>query len=181
VGTVPAQNPLLKWMAFPGAVTYEIWVNRLQPSQYIISAAGLTSTEWQVPVTLTPGVNHRYWVRAVTNNGQTTQWSQPLEFRIAIAQSVPAAEIVADTAYEPGIQLRLLPTHPDRPRFATDNTQAAKPDVNAVSQPVLAACPTAVTVPAAATADKADSETAAEIALRDEAILLAVAALDGQS
>lgn len=181
VGTVPAQNPLLKWMAFPGAVTYEVWVNRSQPSQYIVSAAGLNSTEWQVPVTLTPGIKHRYWVRAVTTNGQTTQWSQPLEFRIEIAQSVPAAEIVPDTAYEPGIQLRLLPTHPDRSRFATDNNPAVKPDVNAVSQPVLAACPTAVTVPAAATADKADSETPAEIALRDEAILLAVAALDGQS
>lgn len=181
VGTVPAQNPLLKWMAFPGAVTYEVWVNRSQPSQYIVSAAGLNSTEWQVPVTLTPGIKHRYWVRAVTTNGQTTQWSQPLEFQIEVAQSVPAAEIVSDTAYEPGIQLQLLATQADRFRFATDKNQAAKPDVNAVSQPVLAACPTAVTVPANVTADKADSETPAEIALRDEAILLAVAALDGQA
>jgi hypothetical protein len=132
-------------------------------------------------VTLTPGIKHRYWVRAVTTNGQTTQWSQPLEFQIEVAQSVPAAEIVSDTAYEPGIQLQLLATQADRFRFATDKNQAAKPDVNAVSQPVLAACPTAVTVPANVTADKADSETPAEIALRDEAILLAVAALDGQA
>jgi hypothetical protein len=84
-GRVPSQNLNLTWMAFPGAVSYEVWVTRMQPLQFVVSAANVTQTEWTVPVTLLSEAPHRFWVRAVTSDGRTTAWSQYLEFSMSDA------------------------------------------------------------------------------------------------
>ncbi len=87
-GSVSSQNLKLTWMAFPNAVSYEVWVTRMQPLQFIVSAANITQTEWSVPVSLLPGTPHRFWIRAVTSDNRTTAWSQYLEFSVAGTNSL---------------------------------------------------------------------------------------------
>lgn len=91
-GSVSSQNPKLIWMAFPGAVSYEVWVTRMQPLQFVVSASGVTQTEWSVPIALTPGAPHRFWIRAVTSDNRTTAWSQYLEFTVADAEASGATD-----------------------------------------------------------------------------------------
>jgi hypothetical protein len=86
-GTVSGQNLKLTWMAFPGAVSWEVWLNRSQPQQFIVSASSLTQTEYVVPVKLVSGVTYRFWTRAVTGDNRTTQWSQPMEFTVASSEA----------------------------------------------------------------------------------------------
>ena len=138
-GNVSSRTPTFTWMAFPNAAYYEVWMTRMQPQQFVMSAANITQTEWQVPITLAPGSPYRFWVRAVTNDNRTTAWSQYLEF--SVADSTPsrwpaelnALPLLADSRVSLAVPPQLSPG-PDALRPVRSQPQPASTAADPVSE-----------------------------------------------
>lgn len=89
-GFVGTATPTLRWNPVIGAVTYEVWINRLNPNQSqfnVFSAAGVTATSFNLQQPLTPDRNYRYWIRAVSSTGQVSPWSLPRDFSVQLSDS----------------------------------------------------------------------------------------------
>jgi hypothetical protein len=176
-GTVSSQNLTLKWMPFPGAVSYEVWLNRSQPAQFILSASGLTQTEYALPSPLVPGVAWRFWTRAVSADGVKTPWSQPMEFTVAGSAAFPSEDSPAGLpeALEPTLPTVTASLHGILPRpentrregFAIKKLRDGLQDQTTVT--------TVTTVSPDATVATADPVR--DAAILDEAVLQAVAEL----
>jgi hypothetical protein len=81
-GTTSNRRPEFTWTAVTNAVSYELWVNRLDvPTTAIINVTGITEPRYTPPTAMAAGT-YRYWVRAVSNTGVTSAWSAALDFRI---------------------------------------------------------------------------------------------------
>ena len=79
--TIPNQSTVT-WSGITGAVRYEFWVNRtdVQVSRAVYDP-NVTTTSFELP-TLTAG-SYRIWVRAVSDMGELSAWSVPVDFTIA--------------------------------------------------------------------------------------------------
>lgn len=89
-GIVGTATPTLRWNPVIGAVTYEVWINRINPNQSqfnVFKADGVTATAFNLPQPLTPSRNYRFWIRAVSTTGQVSPWSVPQDFSVQLADS----------------------------------------------------------------------------------------------
>ncbi|MEQ9412041.1 MAG: GEVED domain-containing protein [Fuerstiella sp.] len=86
IGSAPfsrtdARRPTLTAQQSLAGVTFEFWLTDVSNNQTLFVARGLDSSSWTVPFDLTVG-RKRYWVRATTNNGEQSAWSQPYDFEV---------------------------------------------------------------------------------------------------
>ena len=75
--------PTIIWTGVAGAARYEIWFNRLDiPINRFLSNTTITTTSFTVPQELESG-EYRVWVRAVSDMGENSFWSLPVDFTVA--------------------------------------------------------------------------------------------------
>jgi hypothetical protein len=84
-GDTSANPPEFQWRVVDDAASYEIFVSRLDGSQYVkvISVQGLTTTTWKPAAALLAG-SYRTWVRAINGSSVLSLWSNPLDFSIPL-------------------------------------------------------------------------------------------------
>ena len=70
----------IEWGQVDGAVSYEVWVNRVSDGKLILHKSGLSGFAYQTEP-LDPD-NYRVWVRATRADGTRTTWSKPKEFTV---------------------------------------------------------------------------------------------------
>ena len=81
--------PLISWPALPGAVKYDVWIDRLDvPTSQILRDPNVTLTSL-TPTTL-PNGRYRVWVRGLAVDGSDGAWSAPQDFSSAQAPVITA-------------------------------------------------------------------------------------------
>jgi hypothetical protein len=84
-GTITTTTPTFTWTTVSGANHYDLWVDRYNASNstWISQVVRLTNVGGGTSYTLTaaqalqPGANYRFWIGAVSTNGQGETWSNP--------------------------------------------------------------------------------------------------------
>jgi len=86
-GGTTSSTPTFVWSAVNGADHYELWVTRLDgQNRRVLYERNLTTTSFTAGGAFDSG-NYRVWVRAVSNMGEMTQWSQAVDFTVASVES----------------------------------------------------------------------------------------------
>ena len=87
VATVPANGiAMISWQALPGAVKYDVWIDRLDVSTLQIYRNTNVSGTSITPTTL-PNGKYRVWVRGLAADGADGAWSLSQDF---VENQVPA-------------------------------------------------------------------------------------------
>jgi hypothetical protein len=82
-GFVNTTTVTVRWLPFPQAVTYQLWISQTTPTlQQVLYMPGITGTSYEVAGLLKRGTAYRVWVRAILSSTTSTYWSQPLDFTI---------------------------------------------------------------------------------------------------
>lgn len=85
-GSTTSATPIFQWSGIDGAVRYEFWVNRIDQFQSrVVYDADVQATSYAVQSSLQPGT-YRAWVRAFSDMGEASEWSQYVEFTVASAE-----------------------------------------------------------------------------------------------
>lgn len=75
--------PAFRWSPIEGAARYEIWINRTDvPQTRVVHETDIEVTSYAVTENLAVG-RYRVWVRAVSEMGETSDWSLPVDFNVA--------------------------------------------------------------------------------------------------
>jgi hypothetical protein len=99
-------RPTFTWNTVGGAANYDLWVDRLnlngtvaQSQQVRFTVAGGATNSYTLTTAqaLTPGFNYRWWVGAMSTNGQATSWSSMGTFFIA-GMAAPTANAINMTS-----------------------------------------------------------------------------------
>ncbi|MGV2336213.1 MAG UNVERIFIED_CONTAM: fibronectin type III domain-containing protein [Planctomycetaceae bacterium] len=81
-GFVNTTTVTVRWLPFPQAVTYQLWISQTTPTlQQVFYQSGISGTFHEV-AGLKRGTAYRVWVRAILSSTTSTYWSQPLDFTI---------------------------------------------------------------------------------------------------
>ena len=81
-------TPTFLWTGITGAEKYEIWVNRIDvPQSRIVHNTNVLVASFTVQTPLAAG-NYRVWVRAISEMGETSFWSKPVDFTVAALPSL---------------------------------------------------------------------------------------------
>jgi hypothetical protein len=92
----PAVNtatPTVSWAAVPGAVRYDLWMDRRTPQQaQFIRQTNIQSTSFQIPSALPMGT-YFVWVRAIDAGGFATPWSAGESFNVATRAVLSGPEL----------------------------------------------------------------------------------------
>jgi hypothetical protein len=100
-------RPTFTWNPVSGAASYDLWLDRVSGSgatlqsqfRRITIAGGLSSHTLTALQALTPGSSYRWWVGAVSSNGQVTTWSVGQIFTVtALAAPVATAPNMTSTS-----------------------------------------------------------------------------------
>ncbi|MFM8474702.1 MAG: ELWxxDGT repeat protein [Planctomycetaceae bacterium] len=157
-GIVGTATPTLRWNPVIGAVTYEVWINRINPNQSqfnVFNAAGITATSFTLQQPLTPGRSYRYWIRAVSSTGKVSPWSLPQDFSVQLADS--GSERIQPEPLAPELQ-QLVSLVPE-----DDGVQQHLSTQPATVETATPEIPTALETPITADADLIASATDALI------------------
>ena len=93
-GSIGTNQPLLQWKQVDSAVGYEVWVNRVYSggqTTKVFSVTGIAANQYQLPISLLNGADYRYWVRAVSGQGEVSPWSIPLDFSVRLTSTQSTA------------------------------------------------------------------------------------------
>ncbi|APZ94408.1 GEVED domain-containing protein [Fuerstiella marisgermanici] len=74
-------RPTLTAQQSLAGVTFEFWLTDVMAGKTVTVARNLTSSSWTVPTDLPVG-RYRYWVRATTDLGEQSPWSDPFDFEV---------------------------------------------------------------------------------------------------
>ena len=78
-------SPTISWIGVDGSSHYEIWVNRTDVAvSKVIYDANVTSTSYTSTTALAAGT-YRVWIRAISEMGERSPWSKPVDFTVASA------------------------------------------------------------------------------------------------
>ena len=80
-GDVVSPSTPLTWMPVAGAVRYELWVDQIDAPRQLLHTNQISSTSF-VPEFALPRGRFKAWVRAISGEGATAVWSQPVTFEI---------------------------------------------------------------------------------------------------
>ena len=84
-------TPTLNWVALPGAVKYDVWIDNLSTGQsQFVRNMNVVGTSFIPPSNLPMG-SYRAWVRGVDASGTAATWAVPVNFRVLLPVTVPAA------------------------------------------------------------------------------------------
>ena len=118
----------LSWGAVTGAARYELWVWTSADDWQQLDDGAPTATDFS-HTELTAGTTYHYWVRAVNEAGETSEWSERVSATVAAPPS--AAESTATPSTTPAPALTATST--STPTSTTASTTSV------LSQPVLRA------------------------------------------
>jgi len=96
-GTHDSATPQFEWTAVGNVQRYDLWTDRIGGSSQIIREQNLTTTVFTPSSPLLEG-QYRAWVRAFNADGDSTPWSDPMEFQIDVA-SPGTTQIRAPMSY----------------------------------------------------------------------------------
>ena len=83
-------TPTLNWVALPGAVNYDVWIDNLSTNQsQFVRDMNVVGTSFTPPSNLPMG-SYRAWVRGVDASGTAAAWAVPVDFRVLLPVTVPA-------------------------------------------------------------------------------------------
>jgi hypothetical protein len=89
-----SKTPVFNWLAVGDAARYEIQINRVDQVQYkVVHETNLTGTSFTVAKPLVSGGRYRIWIRAISNTGELSQWSNALEFTVVAAAKESNREV----------------------------------------------------------------------------------------
>lgn len=97
----PANNstsngqPLIAWTAVAGATAYNVKIVNLASNVSVVATGNLTGTTFTPPTSLTNG-RYRIWVRAVSAQGHSSNWSTPVDITVA-AEVIEQRQLVLET------------------------------------------------------------------------------------
>lgn len=77
-----SNRPNLTWSHVTDAVRYEVYLIRLDPRSLILNRTDVAQPSLQIHTDLGTGT-YRFWVRAMSQNGRTSWWSQPATFEVS--------------------------------------------------------------------------------------------------
>ncbi len=78
-GSGAGTRPMLSWTGVAGGDYYDVWVNELTSGKsQVLRNAHILGTS--LTGSLTTGHGYQWWVRALSNNGDYSMWSNPLTF-----------------------------------------------------------------------------------------------------
>lgn len=80
--TAVSNRPLLSWSTVDDASSYQVYLTRLDVPSLILNQSGIANSQWQLQSDLGQGT-YRLWVRAVSQSGSTSYWSQSISFDVA--------------------------------------------------------------------------------------------------
>jgi subtilisin-like proprotein convertase family protein len=78
-------RPSIAWSAVSGAATYQVRIVNLANNVSVVFAGNLTGTNFTPTSNLATG-RYRIWVRAVSAQGHLSNWSTPVDTRVASAE-----------------------------------------------------------------------------------------------
>lgn len=82
IGMTDSTTPEFRWSPVDGAVRYELWVTDLTRELRVIHEKSLTKPSF-TPLVALPASDFRFWVRAVSSEGETSFWSLFTDFSIS--------------------------------------------------------------------------------------------------
>lgn len=83
-GSSIAAGSEILWTGVEQAVRYELWINRIDiPQSQVVYDPQVQGTEFTLPANLAQGGVFRIWIRAVSEMGEFSAWSVPVDFTIA--------------------------------------------------------------------------------------------------
>ncbi|MEQ9411932.1 MAG: proprotein convertase P-domain-containing protein [Fuerstiella sp.] len=78
-----SSTPIFLWTGISGAERYEFWMNRIDvPQSRVVYNPNVQVTSLSLQTPLAPG-SYRVWVRAISEMGETSFWSLPVNFTVA--------------------------------------------------------------------------------------------------
>jgi hypothetical protein len=92
-GVIATNVPVFTWSFVTGATSYKVWLTDQTTGQTTL-VPGLTGSSWTPAQPLTLGDDYTWWAGAV--QGQTTTWSDSVDFRIAPTGSGPSGTIATN-------------------------------------------------------------------------------------
>lgn len=99
-GTQPVGQHTIEWLAFPGATSYEIYVNDVNSRHTpVYRESGITATSHDIGASMEPGKSYEVWVRA-HRFGPISNWGNtPPILTIAGSQNrIPTLQVTGNTA-----------------------------------------------------------------------------------
>ncbi len=107
-----SSTPTFLWTGITGAERYEIWINRIDVAQsQVVHDANVSVASYTVQTPLVAG-EYRVWVRAISEMGEDSFWSKPVNFTVAVLPSrndsrsaLPDGLLSPGNVSEPAIQL----------------------------------------------------------------------------
>jgi polygalacturonase len=93
LGTTPflsaaSLQPAFTWSAVAAANSYDVWVNDLTTGQSQVVRQTTTSTSLTSPSSLILGHQYQWWVRALSNGGNSSPWSVGGTFAVVLSSPV---------------------------------------------------------------------------------------------
>lgn len=90
-----SRQPEFAWTSIEGAARYEIWINRTDvPQTRVVHDTNVPVNAYSVTEALAPG-RYRVWVRAVSDMGEASSWSLPIDFNVAAGERTDGADFNA--------------------------------------------------------------------------------------
>lgn len=103
-GIIHTPRPTITMTEFPGAESYEIWLERIGGANNPVANPTITGTSYLLPEDL-PGGRYRTWVRTNLPDGSRTSWDQAT-FVVSLQ---PQLQPVADSGLRPVLQWDPVP------------------------------------------------------------------------
>ncbi len=80
-GNVSNATPTLTWKPVEGAISYELFVDRIGIQYHFLNKTNLAESSYTPEIAM-PKSNYRFWIRAFNSAGETSFWSLPMSFTI---------------------------------------------------------------------------------------------------
>ena len=126
-GAATSSRPVVAWTGIEQAAFYEIWVNNSLGDR-VVFESNIQATSFAIATAL-PANSYRVWVRAVSEMGETSLWSNPVSFTV-VAATVPAAEDNVRPSSETTIMLTRFSAVDQKARLVADESVTPKPVVD---------------------------------------------------
>ena len=105
-------TPTFLWTGITGAERYEIWISRIDvPQTRIVHDANVMVASFTVQTPLVTG-DYRVWVRAISEMGETSSWSLPVNFTVASLSNTRSdlpGDLLLRTADSDPVAARMVP------------------------------------------------------------------------
>ncbi|MCA9012224.1 MAG: hypothetical protein KDB01_20870, partial [Planctomycetaceae bacterium] len=135
-----SSTPTFNWLAVPGAVRYEIEIDRIDvPQANVVRVSNVVGTSFTSPVTLVSGGSYRIWIRAISAAGDLGLWSAGLNFNVAATDPGNEAEPSMEFATLDLLENLLAELIEDQTLPTIESSHRAEADVRSSEQPPVAA------------------------------------------